>query len=59
MHEIIFDHEEGNDAVFKCIKCNAPIGFNKEGIGDPSAKFVDGVWVAPENYNDWMSPCEA
>lgn len=55
-HQLAFDHETATDAVFACAMCGEVIGFNKQGIGEPCATQVNGVWVPPANYNEWMKP---
>jgi hypothetical protein len=57
MHALTYLHETVTDAVFICSTCGEIIGFNKEGIGEPHASLVDGVWTPPENPDQWMSPC--
>lgn len=57
MHDLVFNHETEQDAVFICTKCGSYIGFNKAEQSDPHAVIVDGVWTHPENPDQWMSPC--
>jgi hypothetical protein len=57
MHKLNFKEIVGNDVIFECELCGNIIGFNKEGVGEPSAKEVDGVWVHPENPEQWMGEC--
>lgn len=59
MHSLIFKELTENDVIFECEKCGSVIGFNKEGIGEPCAKLINGAWVYPENPDQWMGGCNA
>lgn len=56
IHALSFTAETVTDAVFTCAGCGEVIGFNKEGIGEPHATLVAGVWMPPGNYDTWMNP---
>ena len=59
-HTLVYDSETTTDIVFKCTKCSKVIGFNKPGIGEPSAfQDVDGSWDHPTNPEQWMGECDA
>jgi len=49
--------ETEQDVVFSCANCQKEIGFNKEGVGEPCARMVDGQWVPSENPETWVGPC--
>jgi hypothetical protein len=58
LHVLVYDREEGDNAVFKCTKCDKEIGFNKTGVGEPCADDNgDGTWSHPEDPEQWMGPC--
>lgn len=50
-HALVFTGESATDAMFVCTIC----GFNKAGIGEPHASMVDGAWIPPGNYDDWIN----
>lgn len=56
-HELTFHEETATDAVFRCVYCNRIVGFNKLGIGEPAAEFVNDRWVHPQDPDQWMEPC--
>lgn len=57
-HALVVDHVNDQDVHFVCSKCGQPIRFNKPGIGQPCAiDNGDGTWSAPDNHDQWMSPC--
>ena len=59
-HNLEFFEETAADAVFKCRDCGAIIGFNKPGIGEPSAIALEGGgWAHPERPEQWMTDCTA
>lgn len=62
-HNLIWDRETPQDAIWKCVDCGRVIGFNKEGIpgnGTPAASFIGGAWVRPADDPDtWMGECDA
>lgn len=58
MHEVIFLEETDTDVVFKCVRCEKLIGFNKPGVGEPSPTLKDGTWVPPKGFEIYMDPCQ-
>lgn len=59
-HTLIYDSETTTDIVFKCSVCGRIIGFNKPGIGEPSAtQDLVGTWIHPNNPEQWMGDCNA
>lgn len=54
-HALVFTGESATDAMFVCTICGEVIGFNKARIGEPHASLVDGAWIPPGNYDDWMN----
>ena len=57
MHNLIYMDEDETDVNFLCSICNQPISFNKPGIGSPCPGSAAGVWIPPENPEQWMGPC--
>jgi hypothetical protein len=51
--------ETATDAVFTCVTCGNVLGFNKPGIGFPTAvPNGDGTYSTPENPDQWSNaPC--
>ena len=58
MHKLLFIHETENDAVFQCTICGQKIGFNKPGIGEPTAVKTDGGWAAPDGCEIYLEKCK-
>lgn len=57
-HQLAYDVEIATDVIFRCRACAAVIGFNKPGVGEPSAiALKGGGWATPENPDQWMEPC--
>jgi hypothetical protein len=51
-------HINDVNVQFTCTRCGEVIFFNKPGIGEPSPVEVSpGVWVPPDNPDQWMNPC--
>ena len=57
MHNLIYIDETATDVNFQCSVCDAVIGFNKPGIGNPCPENLAGEWVAPANPEQWMGNC--
>ena len=58
MHDLQFESENGVNVKFRCLNCGDEINFNKPGVGEPCPEKIEGEWVAPENPEQWMGPCE-
>jgi hypothetical protein len=58
MHTLTHIGENETDILFCCARCGAEIGFNKPGLGAPSAIPVGEGWTHPESPDQWMGPCE-
>lgn len=56
-HEFVFDTETDQDHVFVCTKCGAAIGFNKPGIGVPTADVSGPTPAPPADVEDYVTPC--
>lgn len=56
-HQLQFQEETAQDAVFYCPLCNQTIGFNKALTSDPHSEFANGEWTHPDNPEQWMA-CE-
>lgn len=58
MHELSFRAETGIDILFECAKCQAPIGFNRPGIGKPFPVMDKaGTWQPPDDFAAYIGPC--
>lgn len=56
-HAFVYDSETSDDHVFVCSKCGTMIQFNKPGVGTPNADLSGPTPVAPENVEDYVTPC--
>lgn len=58
MHTLRFVAETENDIQFRCVDCLQLIGFNREGVGEPCARLIDGQWTPPDDAGNYLNPCE-
>lgn len=57
MHQFVFDTETKTDVEFVCSTCRIRLGFNKPGVGTPSAVRSGLSWVVPKDADYYTSPC--
>lgn len=56
-HTFVFLEETEQDHVFECSKCGTKIGFNKPGIGWPTADLSGPTPVPPYDVHVYVEPC--
>lgn len=56
-HAFVFSHETEADHVFVCSVCGTVIGFNKPGIGTPTADLSGETPAAPAIADEYVGPC--
>lgn len=56
-HTWAFSHETATDHVFACSICGTVIGFNKPGIGEPTADLTGETPAPPPEADDYVGPC--
>lgn len=52
-HQWVFDSETETDNVWRCTECGTPCGFNKPGVGEPSATSTE----FPEDIDKYVGVC--
>lgn len=57
-HSFVFSHESDTDHVFVCSKCGMELGFNKPGVGLPTADLSGGTPAPPLDAEIYVTPCE-
>jgi hypothetical protein len=57
-HDFVFSYETASDHVFTCSKCGVEIGFNKPGVGSPTADLSGPMPAFPTEGEAYVTPCE-
>lgn len=57
-HNFVFAYETSADHVFECVKCGLILGFNKPGVGLPTAELGGDVPKPPLDAETYVSECE-
>lgn len=56
MHSFVVIGQTDTNVDFQCSNCMEIIGFNKPGVGEPSAVDNNGVWIPPEDVAKYVGP---
>lgn len=56
-HAFYFTHDDVSNHYFTCMKCGYVMGFNKPGVGEPTADLSSGEPEFPFGGEVYTSPC--